>query len=201
MPDDCWDAPGQSADVRSDRASPCRERGPSDEFHRCHARQRARAGSAAGRGPAAKHARARRCDLEPAALADGDRGRVSRERALPGAVARARRRRRALLQHPLGSRRDRRPCLPSWPSSRSRRAQCCEPLHASIATRQGAQLAKCSRNFARVSRKSTISPVSISTQCSCNTLFAVSTPNRSDRLHLGPFSLLGKIPNLPLLAP
>ena len=31
------------------------------------------------------------------------------------------------------------------------------------------RLAKCSRNFARVSFKSTISPVSISTQCSWNT--------------------------------
>ena len=57
-----------------------------------------------------------------------------------------------------------------------RRAQCCVPPHASIATRQGARLAKCSRNFARVSFKSTISPVSISIQCSWNTRFAVSTP-------------------------
>ena len=64
----------------------------------------------------------------------------------------------------------------SWSSSRIRRAQCCVPPHASIATRQGARLAKCSRNFARVSFKSTISPVSISIQCSWNTRFAVSTP-------------------------
>ena len=54
----------------------------------------------------------------------------------------------------------------SWPSSRSRRPQCCEPPHASSATRHGARLAKCSRNFVRVSRKSTISPVSMSTQYS-----------------------------------
>ena len=56
------------------------------------------------------------------------------------------------------------------------RAQCCEPPHASIATTHGTRLAKCSRNFARVSFRSTISPVSMSTQCSWNTRFAVSTP-------------------------
>ena len=59
---------------------------------------------------------------------------------------------------------------------RSRRAQCCVPPHASIATKHDARLAKCSRNFARVSFRFTISPVSISTQCSWNTRFAVSTP-------------------------
>ena len=64
----------------------------------------------------------------------------------------------------------------SWPSCRSWRAQCCEPPQASIATTHGARLAKCSRNFARVSFRSTISPVSTSTQCSWNTRFAVSTP-------------------------
>ena len=56
----------------------------------------------------------------------------------------------------------------SWPSSRSRRPQCCEPPHASSATRHGTRLAKCWRNFVHVSRKSTISPVF--------TRFAVSTP-------------------------
>ena len=60
--------------------------------------------------------------------------------------------------------------------SRSCRAQCCEPPQASIATTHGTRLAKCSRNFARVSFRSTISPVSMSTQCNWNTRFAVSTP-------------------------
>ena len=64
----------------------------------------------------------------------------------------------------------------SWPNSRSCLAQCCDPPHASIATTHGVRLAKCSRNFARVSFRSTISPVSTSTQCNWNTRFAVSTP-------------------------
>ena len=53
----------------------------------------------------------------------------------------------------------------SWPNARSRRAQCCAPPHASMPTRHAARFAKCSRNFARLSRRSTISPVSNSTQC------------------------------------
>ena len=48
--------------------------------------------------------------------------------------------------------------------------------HASMLTRHAARLAKCSSSFARVSRWSTISPVSRSTQCNWNTHFAVSTP-------------------------
>ncbi len=52
-----------------------------------------------------------------------------------------------------------------WPNARSRRAQCCAPPHASMPTRHAARFAKCSRNFARLSRRSTISPVSNSTQC------------------------------------
>ena len=43
-------------------------------------------------------------------------------------------------------------------------------------TTHAARFAKCSRNFARLSRWSTISPVAGSTQCNWNTRFAVSTP-------------------------
>ena len=60
----------------------------------------------------------------------------------------------------------RRPARTLSGSSVIRRAQCCVPPHVSIATKHGAWLAKCSRYFAPVSFKFTISPVSISTQCS-----------------------------------
>jgi Putative helicase len=42
--------------------------------------------------------------------------------------------------------------------------QCCEPPQASMPIRHGARVAKCSKNFSRLSCKLTISPVSISTQ-------------------------------------
>ena len=48
--------------------------------------------------------------------------------------------------------------------SDNRRAQCCEPPHASIATRHGTRLAKWFRNFARLRRTFISSPVSPSTQ-------------------------------------
>src|ERR1700690_284698 len=58
----------------------------------------------------------------------------------------------------------------------SSRAQCWAPPHASMPIRHACRLAKCSRNFSRLSCKLTISPVSVSIQCSWNTRFAMSMP-------------------------
>src|SRR5690606_22936900 len=55
--------------------------------------------------------------------------------------------------------------LDLMPLRREFPCQCCAPPQASMPMRHACRLAKCSRNFSRLSCKLTISPVSLSIQC------------------------------------